>query len=201
MKRGPLEEGMANHSSILAARTPWTVWKAKIDMTWEDKPPSLEGVQYGFSSSHVRMWELDHKESWAPKNWCFWIVVLKTLESPLDCKEIKPISPKENQSWTFIGKTDAEAKAPMATCCEEPTNYKDFDDGRDWRQEEKGKTEDEMVVWHHWLNEYEFDQALGVGEAKESLACCSPWGCRKSDMTEQLNWTEWPSYSQHHIQQ
>ena len=148
MKHGPLEEGMANHSSILAARTPWTVWKAKIDMTWEDKPPSLEGVQYGFSSSHVWMWELDHKESWAPKNWCFWIVVLKTLESPLDCKEIKPISPKENQPWIFISRTDAEAEAPiltLATWWEKPSHWKrlwqilaHFDIGKNRALEHKG---------------------------------------------------------------
>ena len=151
-------------------------------------------VIYGCKSWTIKIVECQRIDA-------FKLVLEETLESPLDSKEIKPISPKENQSWTFIGKTDAEAKAPMATCCEEPTNYKDPDDGKDWRQEQKGKTEDEMVGWHHQLNEHEFDQALGVGEAQESLACCSPWGCRKSDMTEQLNWTEWPSYSQHHIQQ
>ena len=110
---------------------------------------------YGFSSSHVWMWELDHKETWAPKIWWFWTVVLeKTLENPLDCKESKPISPKGNQSWIFTGRTDAEAETPMLW----PPDVKywligkDPDAGKDWRLDEKGTREDEMVGWHHWFD-------------------------------------------------
>ena len=134
---------------------------------------------YGFSSSHVWMWELDSKESWAPKNWCLWTVE-KTLASPLDCKEIRLVNPKGNQSWIFIGRTDAEAETPVLWL-PDGKNWligKDPNAGKDWRQEEKGTTEDEMVGWHHWLNEHEFEQALGVGEGQGGLACCSPWGCR-----------------------
>ena len=114
---------------------------------------------YGFSSSHVWMWELDYKESWVPKNLCFWTVVLeKTLESLLDCKEIQPVHPKGDQSWIFIGRTDAEAETPILW----PPDvknwliWKDPDAGKDWRQEEKGTTEDEMVGWHHRFNGHEF---------------------------------------------
>ena len=113
-----------------------------------------------FSSSHVCTWELDYKESWVPKNWCFWIVVLeKTLESSLDYKEIQPVHPTEDQSWVFIWRTDAEAETPILW----PPDVKswligkDPDAGKDWRQEEKGTTEDEMVRWHHRLNEHEFE--------------------------------------------
>ena len=138
------------------------------------------------------MWELDYKESWAPKNWCFWTVVLeKTLESPLHCKEIKPVHPKGNQSWIFIGRTEAETETPILWP-PDAKNWlirKDPDAGKDWRQEEKGKTEDEMVGWHHWLNGHEFEQASGVGDGQGSLAYCSPWGRKDSDTTE-LNWTE-----------
>ena len=144
----------------------------------------------GFSSSHVQMWELDYKESWALKNWCFWTVVLeKTLESPLDSKEIKLVNPKGNQSWIFIGRTDAEAETPVLWP-PDGKNWlirKDPDAGKDWRQEEKGMTEDEMVGWHHQLNGHEFEQALGVGDGQGSLACCSPWRCKGSDRTEWLN--------------
>ena len=115
---------------------------------------------YGFSSGHVGMWESDHKESWALKNWCFWTVVLeKTLESPLDCKEITPVHPKGNQPWIFIGRTDAEAETPILWP-PDAKNWligKDPDAGKDWRQEEKGMTEDEMVGWHHRLNGHEFE--------------------------------------------
>ena len=138
------------------------------------------------------MWELDYKESWAPKNWCFWTVVLeKTLESPLDCKTIKPVNPQGNQSWMFTGRTDAEAETPILW----PPDIKnllirkDPDAGKVWRQEEKGTTEDEMDGWHHRLNGHEFEQAPGAGDGQGSLACCSPWGCKESDTTEQLNWT------------
>ena len=115
---------------------------------------------YGFSSSHVWMWELDHKESWAPKNWCFWTVVLeKTLGSPLDFKEIQAVHPKGNQSWIFIGRTDAEAETPKLWL-PDVKNWltgKDSDAKKDWRQEKKGTTEDEMVGWHHWLNGHELE--------------------------------------------
>ena len=122
---------------------------------------------YGFSSSHVWMWELNHKESWAPKNWCFWTVVLeKTLESPLDCKEIKPVYPKGNRSWIFIGRIDAEAEAPILWPPDVKNGLigKDPDAGKDWRQEEKEMTEDEMVGCHHWLDGHEFESAPGVGD-------------------------------------
>ena len=132
------------------------------------------------------------KESWELKNWCFWTVVLdKTLESLLKCKEIKPVNPKGNQSWIFIGRTDAEAETPILWP-PDVKNWlvgKDPDDGKDWRQE-KGMTKDEMVGWYHWLNGHESEQALGGGGGQGGLACCSPWGHKESDMTEQLSWTE-----------
>ena len=120
----------------------------------------LSSQSYGFSSSHVWMRELDYKESWAPKNWCFWTVVMeKTLESPLDCKEMQPVHPKGNQSWIFIARTNAEAETPVLW----PPDgknwliWKDPDGGKDWRPEEKGMTEDEMVGWHHQLSGHEFE--------------------------------------------
>ena len=124
--------------------------------------------------------------SWV-QNWCFWTVVLeKTLERPLDSKEIQPDHPKGNQSWIYIGRTDAEAETPVVWPPDVRSQFigKDSDAGKDWRQEEEGTTEDEMVGWHHRLNE--FEQALGDGEGQGSLGCCSPWGCKESDMTEQL---------------
>ena len=136
------------------------------------------------------MWELDYKESWVTKNWCFWTVVLeKTLESPLDCKEIQPVRPKGNQSWIFTGRTDAEAETPILW----PPDAKNWltgkgsDAGKDWKQDEKGTTEDEMVGWHHWLDWHEFEQAPGDGDGQGSLACCSPWGHKELDVTELLN--------------
>ena len=146
------------------------------------------------------MWKLDYKESWAPKNWCFWTeVVERTLESPLDCKEIQPVHPKGNQHWIFIGRTDAEVET-LILWPPDAKNWligKDSDAGKDWRQEEKGMTEDEMVGWHHWLNGHAFDWAPEVGDGQGSLVCCSPWGCKESDTTEQLNWTKLNVY--HHI--
>ena len=124
-----------------------------------NKGPSSQS--YGFSSSHVWMWDLDSKESWAPKNWCFWTVVLeKTLESPLNCKEIKPVNPKRNQSWIIIGRTDAaEAETPILWPPDAKSWLigKDPDAGKDWKQEEKGMAEDEMVGCHHWLYGHEFE--------------------------------------------
>ena len=115
----------------------------------------LSSQSYGFSSNQVWMWELDYKESWAPKSWCFWTVVLeKTPESPLDYKEIQPVHPKRNQSWTFIGRTDAQTETPILWPPDAKSQLigKDPDAGKDWRQEEKGMAEDEMVVWSYWLN-------------------------------------------------
>ena len=119
-------------------------------------------------------------------------VLEKTLESPLDCKEIQPVNPKGNQSWIFIGRTDVEAEAPILWL-PDAKNWligKDPDAGKDWRREEKGMTEDETVGWHHQLDGHEFEQALGVGDGQRSLACCSPWDHKESDMTELLKWTE-----------
>ena len=147
---------------------------------------------YGLSSNYVRMWKLDHEEGWA-QNWCFWTVVLeKTLESPLDCKDIQPVNPKGTQSWIFIGRTDAGAEAPIL-CPSDAKSWffrKDSDAGKDWRQEEKGMTENEMVGWHHRLNEYGFGWTLAVGDGQGGLVCCNSWGCKESDTTELLNWTE-----------
>ena len=139
------------------------------------------------------MCEVDYKESWVLKNWCFWTVVMeKTLESPLDCKEIQPVHPKGDQSWVFIGRTDAEAEAPILWPPDEKNWLigKDPDTGKEWGQEEKVMTEDEMVGWHHWLDGHEFEQAPGVGDGQGSLACCRPWGFKESNTTEWLNWTE-----------
>ena len=131
-------------------------------------------------------WRVDHKENWAPKNWCFWTVLLeKTLESPLDCK-IKPVNPKRNQSWIFIGRTNAEAETPIFW----PPDVKswlignDPDAGKDRRQEEKGTTEDETVGRHHRLDGHEFEQAPGVGDGQVSLVCCHPWDQRQDRATE-----------------
>ena len=127
------------------------------------------------------------------KNWCLQNVLLEmTLESPLECKEIKPVKPKGNQFWIFIGRTDVEAETPIFWP-HDAKNWltgEDPDAGKDWRQEEKWTTEDVMVRWHHWLNGHEFEKTKGDGEGQESLACCSPWVCKESDMTEQINWTE-----------
>ena len=144
----------------------------------------------GFSSSHVWMWEFDHGEGWVLKNWYFWTAVLeKTLEGPLDSKEIKPVHPKGNQSWIFIEGTDAETEAPILWPPDAKSRLirKDPDAGKDWGQEEKGTTEGEMVGWHHRLNGHEFEQALGDDEGQGSLVCWSPWGLKESDMTERLN--------------
>ena len=154
---------------------------------------SLSSQGYDFSSGHVWMWELDYKESWAPKNWCFWTVVLeKTLESPLDCKDIQPVHPEGDQSWVFIGRTDAEAETPILW----PPDAKSWligkgpDAGEDWRQEEKGTTEVEIVGWHHRLDGHGFGWTPGVGDGQGGQACCCLWGPKESDTTEQLNWTE-----------
>ena len=156
-----------------------------------NKCPSSQS--FGFSSSHVWMWELDYKESWVQKNWCFWTVVLeKALESRLDCKEIQPVHPKVNQSWVFFGRTDVEAESPILWP-PDVKNWlveKDRDAGKDWRREEKGTTVDEMVGWHQQLNGHGFEYTPGVGDGQGGLVCCSPCGCKELDTTERLNWTE-----------
>ena len=177
-----LEENLTNLDIILKSRR-----------YFADRGPS------GISSSHVWMWELDykHKESWVPKNWYFRTVVLeKTLESPLDCKEIKPVNRKGNQSWIFTEKTDAEAETPKLWPPDAKNwlIWKDPDadvkiimlNSKTWRGK-KGTTEDEMIEWHHWLDGHEFEQALGAGDGQGSLACCSPWGCSQTQLSD---WTE-----------
>ena len=132
-------------------------------MSLADK--GLSSQSYGFSSSHLWMWELDYKESWVWKNWCFWIVVLeKTLESSLDCKEIQPVHPKGNQSWNRRNNAEAEAPVLWPPDVKNRLTGTDRDAGKDWTWEEKGMTEDEMVGWHHHLDGHDFEQAPGVGE-------------------------------------
>ena len=139
------------------------------------------------------LWELDNKESWAWKNWCFWTVVLeKTLESPLDCKEVQPVYPKRDQSWVFFGRTDAKDETPILWPADAKSwlIWKDPDAGKDWGQAEKGVTEDKMVGWHHWLNGHEFGWTPGVGDGQGCLACCGSWGHRVGhDWATQLNRT------------
>jgi len=139
----------------------------------------------------TRMWELDCEESWAPKNWCFWTVVLeKTLESPLDCKEIQPVHSEGDQPWDFFGRNNAKAETPVLW----PPHAKswligkDSDAGRDWGHE-KGMAEDEMAGWHHWLDGRESEWTPGVGDGQGGLACCDSWGHKESDTTERLNCT------------
>ena len=161
---------------------------------WRQKGLSSQG--YGFSSGHVWMWKLDCEESWVPKNWCFWTVVLeRTLESPLDCKEIQPVHSKGDQPWDFFGRTDAKAETPVLW----PPHTKswligkDSDAGRDWGQEEKGMTEDEMAGWHHWLIGRESEWTPGVGDGQGGLACCDSWGRSqrvRHDWATELNRTD-----------
>ena len=140
----------------------------------------LYSQSYGFSSSYVWMWELGHKEGWAPKNWCFQTAVLeKTLENPLDSEDMKPVNPKGNQPWIFIGRTEAEALILWPPDAKSPLTGKDPDAGKDWGQEEKGTAENEMVGWHPWLNGHEFEQTPGDGEEQGSLGCCTSWGCKE----------------------
>ena len=150
-------------------------------------------LTYGFSCGHVWMWELDCEEGWAPKNFCFWTVVLeKTLESPLDCKEIQPVHSRGDQPWVFFGRNDAEAETPVLW----PPHLKswligkDSDAGRDWGHEEKVTTKDEMAGWHHWLNGCEFEWTPGVGDGQGGLVCCDSWACKELETAERLNWTD-----------
>ena len=156
-------------------------------------PTKVHLVKAIFSSGHVWMWELDSKERWALKNWCFWSMVFeKTLESPLDCKEIQPVHPKGHQSWVFIVRTDVEDETLILW----PPNvknwliWKDPDAGKDWVQEQKGTTEDKMLGWHHWLDGHGFAWTPGVDDGQGGLACCGSWGLKEMDTTEWLNWTE-----------
>ena len=139
----------------------------------------LSSQGYGFSSGHVWMWGLDCEESWVSKNWCFWTVVLeKTFESPLDCKEIQSVHPKGDQSWVFVGSIDVEAETPIIWPPDVKSwlIWKDPDAGKDWVQEEKGRTEDKMVGWLHWLKWHGFGWTLGVGDRQGGLAYCGSWG-------------------------
>ena len=181
----PWKKVVTNLDSILKSR----------DITLSTKAHLVKAMV--FPVSHVWMWVLDYKESWEPKNWCFWTVVLeKTLDSPLDCKEIKPVNPQGTEdslkSWVFIGRTDAEAETSVLWTPDAKSWLigKDPDSGGNWRLEEKGTTEDEMVGWHHRHDGHESEQAQGVGDGQGSLACCSPWGHKESNMTESLKWTE-----------
>ena len=178
-----------------------TPWKKSYDQPrqyiekqrhyFANKGPSSQG--YSFSSGHVWMWELDCEEGWAPKNWCFWTVVLeKTLESPLDYKEIQLVHSKADQSWVFIGRTDAKAETPLL-CPPHVKSWligKDSDAWRDCWQEEKGTAQEEMAGWYHRLDGHESEWTPGDGDGEGGLACCDSWGRKESDVTEQLNWTK-----------
>ena len=174
-----------------------TPWKESYDQPREhikkqrhylvNKGPSSQG--YGFSSSHVRMWELNYKESWAQKNWCFWTVVLeKTLESPLDCKEIQPVHSKGEQTWVFIGRTDIEAETPILWLPDAKSwlIWKDHVAGKDWGQEEKGRTEDEMVGWHHQLMDMSLSKLQEIVKVREAWSA-AVHGVTKSQ-TQPSNW-------------
>ena len=140
----------------------------------------------------VVMWELDCEEGWGPKNWWFWTVVLgKTLESPLDCKEIQPAHYKGDQPWDFFGRNNAKAETPVLRSPHAKSWLigKDSDAGRDWGLEEQGMTEDEMAGWHNWLDGHESAWTPGVGDGQGGLECCNSWGCKESDTTKGLNWT------------
>ena len=153
-----------------------------------NKGSSSQG--YGFSCGHVWMWELDCEESWVPKNWCFWTVVLeKTLESPLDCKEIQPVHSEGDQPWDFFGRNDAKAETPVLWPPHEKGWLigKDSDAGRDWGQEEKGTTEDEMAGWHHWLDIHESEWTPGDGDGQRGLVCCDSRGRKETQLSD---WTE-----------
>jgi len=173
---------MTNLDSILKSRD--ITLSTKVHLV---KAMVFPVVMYG-------VWELDYKESWVPRNCCFWTVVLeKILESPSDCKEYQPGHPKGDHSWVFIGRTDAKAETPILWPPDAKSwlIWKDLDAGKDWRQEEKGTTEDEMVRWHHWLNGHEFGWTPGVDDGQGGLACCGSWGRKESDTIEWLNWTDW----------
>ena len=171
-----LEENLTILDSILKSRNITLLTKVHI-----------HSQSYGFSSSHVQLWEMDHKEGRAPKKWCFWTVVLeKTLDSPLDYQEIKPVNPKGNQCWIFIGRADAEALPFWSPDVKGRLTGKDPDAGKDWRQEVNGAIEGEMVGWHHRFDGHEFEQTQGDGEAQQRVGC-HLWGRKESDTTERLD--------------
>ena len=190
----PLKKEMALHSSTIAWKIPWTEEPDRLQSMGSQRVRHNWVTSLSlFKTQTVVMygWELDCEESWAPKNWCFRTVVLeKTLESPLDCKEIQPVHPKRKQSWVFIGRTDIEAETPILWYPNAKSwlIVKDPDAGKDWRQEEKGMTEYETVGWHHWLNGHESEYTPGVGDGQRGLVCCGSWGCKESDTSEWLNW-------------
>ena len=218
----PLEEGMVTYFSSLAWKIPWTEEPGGLQSmgsqtarhNWSVLAHThilqvynrvysfysfvlllmnigLSSQGYGFSSSHVWMWELDYKESWALKNWCFWTVVLeKTLESPLDCKEIQPVHPKGDKSWVFIGRTDVEAETPPDA--KSWLIWKDPDAGKDWGQEKKRMTEDEMAGCHHRLNGHVFGWTLGVGDGQGRPGVLHFMGSQRvgHDWETELNWTD-----------
>ena len=170
---------MTNLDSILKCR----------DITLQTKVHLVKAMVFPVVMYGCECWAI---KKTTLKNWCFWTVVLdNTLESPLDCKVA--VNPKGNKPWILIRRTDSEAETPILWPPDVKTWLvgKEHDAGKHWRQEEKRMTEDEMVGGYHQLDGYEFEQALRVGDGQESLACCSPWGCKESDMTERLNWTDW----------
>ena len=162
-----------------------------LDSIFQSRDITLSSQGYGFSHGHVWMWELNCEESWKPKNWCFWTVVLENT-LPLDCKEIQSVHPKGDQSWVFFGRNDAEAETPVLW----PPHAKswligkDSDAERNWGQEKKGMTEDEIAGWHYQLDGHEFEWTPGDVDGQGGLACYDSWGCKESDTTERLNWTE-----------
>ena len=177
-----------------------TPWKERYDQPRQQiQKQRCYFVNKGLSSqgyffpSHVWMWELDCEESWVPKNWCFWTVMFeKTLESPLDCKEIQPVHSESDQPWDFFGRSDAKAETSIFWPPHAKTwlTGKDHDAGKNWGQEEKGMIEDKMVGWHHRLNGHGFGWTLGVGDGQGGLAYWGSWGHKELDTTERLNWTE-----------
>ena len=176
---------MTNLDSILKSRDITLPTKVRLV-----KAMVFPVVMYGCESWTIKKKKERKKESWALKNWCFWTVMLeKTLESPLDCKKVQPVHPKEDQSWVYFGRTDVEAETPIVW----PPHsknwliWKDPNAGEDWRQEEKGMTEDEMVGWHHQFNGHGFGWTPGVGDGQGGLECCVWWGCKELNTTEQLN--------------
>ena len=178
MNLGKLQELVMNREAWCATvhrvAKSWTGLSVQTELNWTD----------GFSSSHIWMWELDHKEGWVPKNWWFWTVVLeKTLVSPLESKETKPIILKGNKAWIFIVRADAEAPILWPPDAKSQLIGKDPNIGKYWGQEEKGATEYEVVGWHHQLNGHEFDETQGDNEGQGSLVCWSSWGCKESDTT------------------
>ena len=186
---------MATHSSTLAWKILWmeepgrllSIGSQRVGHDWATSLMVFPVVMYGYESWTIKKAECQRIDS--SELWCW---RRKTLGSPLDCKEIKPVNPKWNQSWIFVGRTDVEAETPILWPSDAKSwlIWKDPDAGKDWRQEEKGTTEDEMVGWHHRLDGHEFEQALGVDDGQGGLAYYSPWGCKESDTTEWLNWFE-----------